>query len=1176
MTIIEMLSALRSQGIHLWVEGEKLKYRAPHGALTAELKTQLAERKTELLAILRTGNPLLAEKLSPIAPAPRSGELPLSFAEEGLWLLEQLNPRSSAWNMQSRLRIDGPLAVPALQTALNRLVERQEILRTAFEFHDQRPSRIIAADLHVELPVFNVAASTIVEDEIRHFADHELKTPFDLSKVPLFRAKLLRLTDLEHILVITKHHLITDAWSSKLFLQELFAFYEAIAPDHAPALPDLPIQYADYAHWLRRLKNNEIESDYSYWKSQLNGMHVVELPCDKRRPAGRSFRGATQRSPLPLDLSGALKALGKNEKATPFMVLLAAFKILLQRDSGETDLVIGSTLAGRNRSELERLIGMFVNLLPLRSDLSGEPTFREILRRVREVCLDAYQHQDYPFEKLVQEIRPARDPSRSSLFQVLFNVTNLPPIPRQVEGLTLTEIAHAEETARFDLTVFTPETREGFEIIAVYNRDIFAIERITELLEQYRYLLEQVVDDPDRKIGDYSLVTASAKRRLPDPAAPLDDSWHGAVHDIFAAWAAKQPEKLAVQDPHEAWSYKELNERSNQLAHWLREKGLRTGEIVAIYAQRSAALVWALMGVLKAGGAFCIIDPSQPPLRVKECLRAVAPQALIEIGGACAPAAQMEKALESASIGRRITLPSLAAAGAEKFLSGYPTENPAVAVGPDDLAYVAFTSGTTGNPKPVLGRHGSLTHFSAWMAETFAMRESDRFSMLSGLSFNLLHRDVFTPLGLGATLCIPAPEDIAPGRLAQWLRREVISIVHLTPAMRQVLTAGAKTHLSSCRCAFFGGDLVRKNDVESFWELAPQAAIAIFYGATETQRAVGHFIIRPKNGNPGNHSDAPSLREVMPLGRGIKDVQLWVLSPSGGMAGIGEIGEICVRSPHLAKGYLGDDELTRERFITNPFTGIAGDRVYRTGEQGRYLPNGDVEFVGRGEDRVSIRGFRVELGEVETVLSRHRAVHEAVITAREDRMGNTQLAAYVVPKQDAAPTTSELRSYLAETLPEYMIPAHFILLERLPLSPAGKVDRGALPAPDGARPDMASEFVPPQTAVEEVLAQSWAELLGVERVGIRDNFFELGGHSLLAMQVIVRMRDVFRVDLPLKCLYDEPTVGGLAGGLARAANDPATLEKTASVLLQLAQLSDQEVESRLVEKTSRTGSGERP
>ena len=645
---------------------------------------------------------------------------------------------------------------------------------------------------------------------------------------------------------------------------------------------------------------------------------------------------------------------------------------------------------------------------------------------------------------------------------------------------------------------------------------------------------------------------------------PLDNSWYGPVHEVIAHFAQEQPDKPAVQDRDEIWTYKELNDRSNRLARYLLAQQIGPEDVVAIYAHRNVHLVWALIGVLKAGAAFCVIDPSHPPVRVQEYLSASDSKALIQIGAACEPNAEMATVLNYDSLRCRITLDGETL----HTLSQYPTDDPAVAVGPNHLAYVIFTSGSTGRPKGVLGRHGPLTHFVPWLKVTFGLSENERFSFLSGLATNKLQRELFTALTLGGTVCMPAPDDIGSfGRLDEWLRREAISVVHLTPAMAQLLEETATQPIPSVRHVFFGGDLLRLRDVNRVRRLMPIAEIANFYNSSETQRGGSCIIF--------SDSSIAGAKEVPPLGRGVKDVQLLVLNHGGQLAGVGELGEICVRSPHMARGYLGDEELTKERFITNPFTGIEGDRVYRTGEQGRYLPNGDVEFVARGQDQVSIRGFRVELGEIEAVLLKHPAVRETVLAAHERTPGNYTLVAYVIAARESSPTASDLRAFLKEQLPDYMIPAGFIFVESLPLTPTGKVDRQALPLPEAVRRELTSLFVAPRTALEKLLAASWIEILGVERVGAEDNFFELGGHSLAATQIIARICHAFDVELPLRRLYEAPTIAALAAALLQVSAEPLRIEKTAELLLKLAQLSEDQVDRMLAEKraASETGNG---
>jgi amino acid adenylation domain-containing protein len=677
----------------------------------------------------------------------------------------------------------------------------------------------------------------------------------------------------------------------------------------------------------------------------------------------------------------------------------------------------------------------------------------------------------------------------------------------KLPGLTAESFSFPEVAAKFDLTLDARERDEGIEIRLVYNRDLFGEARMEVMLGQLEDLLSQIVKDPEEKIACYSLVTSATGGVLPDPTSVLDATWEGGIHTLFSRQACQAPGRLAVVDPHDIWSYGELEARSNQLAHYLRACGIQGQDVVAVYAHRSASLVWALLGVLKAGAAFLILDPAYPVSRLIDYLLAAQPRGWLQLEAAGTLPEALEEFVGAFAGGCRLVLPRREMAAASGFLEDRSTEDPDVIVGSDDLAYVAFTSGSTGKPKGVLCRHGPVSHFLPWSKQRFGFSEADRFSMLTGLSFNPLHREIFTSLWLGATICVPDSEDMVPGRLAEWMGRERVTVTHLTPAMGRVLCGVTEgITLSSLRYAVYAGDLLRRQDVRMLRRLAPQVKVVNFYGATETQRAVGHFIVSGEGEDVCEEGlEEERLKEAIPLGRGIQDVQLLVLNGAQRLAGVGEMGEIYFRSPHLAKGYLGDEQLTVERFVVNPVTGKAADRLYRTFELGRYLPDGGVEMVGRVDHQVKIRGFRVELGEVETVLGEHAAVRETAVTAQEDELRGKRLIAYVVSDPGVVPSAGQLRRFLKEKLPEYMIPSAFVYLDSLPLTPNGKVDRRALPQPSNVRPEGEEEFVAPRTPMERAIAEIWQDLLGVEKVGVDDNFFDLGGHSLLSIQVVARL-----------------------------------------------------------------------
>jgi len=625
--------------------------------------------------------------------------------------------------------------------------------------------------------------------------------------------------------------------------------------------------------------------------------------------------------------------------------------------------------------------------------------------------------------------------------------------------------------------------------------------------------------------------TVNTQLRLPNPAQPLNCEWEGAVHSHFSKLAQRVPQQLAVIDAQVAWNYSELDAKSNQLANYLRENGIQSQDIVAIYSHRSAALIWAILGILKAGAAFVILDPAYPASRLINCLRIAEARGWLQLEAA----GQLPDALDefvktlSCCCSLQLSQSAIAAGG---LLSGYSTSNPMVTVEPDNLLYVAFTSGSTGIPKGILGTHRPLSHFIKWHSQTFAFKESDRFSMLSGLAHDPLLRDIFTPLSLGATLCIPSQKDIeTPGKLADWMQEKQVSIAHLTPPMGQLLaniTPTSKTKngdLTSLRYAFFGGDKLKKQDVYRLQTLAPNVTCVNFYGATETPQAMGYFIV-PNSDTQLEKSELAHLSESIPVGRGIQDVQLLLLNADQQLVEMGEVGEIYVRTPYLAKGYIGDDQLTHERYITNPYTNIAGDRLYKTGDLGRYLPDGNVECLGRIDNQVKIRGFRIEVGEIEAVLREHSNLRETVVIAREDDLGDKRLVAYLVSEQVIS--ISELRRLIKNKLPDYMIPSAFVRLEALPLTPNGKIDRRALPAPDTIKQEPEETFVAPQDDLERKLTKIWQKVLGIQNIGIKDNFFELGGHSLLGVQLFAEIEQIAGINLPLATLLQAPTIEQLA------------------------------------------------
>ncbi|WP_208344456.1 non-ribosomal peptide synthetase, partial [Aetokthonos hydrillicola] len=1055
-----------------------------------------------------------------IIPQSKGDRIPLSFAQQRVWFLEQLTPDSAtSYIMTNALRLTGNLNVDVLQQSLDAIVCHHEVLRTNFILlPDGSPIQIIGEPRSVELMTIDLTQEpeSGQKEQVQTILDYEAQRPFDLASDLMLRATLLKIDQQEQILVLSMHHIASDGSSMLILWKQLASVYTAFLNGLQNPLSKLPIQYGDFAIWQHQWLSGEIlDTQLNYWKTQLAGANqVLELPTDYPRPPVQTNRAGTQSLLIPKALSESITAISRQEGVTLFMTMLAAFGSLLYRYTGQEGVSIGTPIAGRNRVEIEELIGFFVNTVVLRIDFSGHPSFRSLLDRVRQLALDAYAHQEMPFEKLVEELQPERDTSRNPLFQVWFNMLNLEDVQLELPGLSCEPIPMQETAAKFDLTVYVTEQKQGIKLDLVYNADLFTPERMMELLEQYHNLLNQIVINPQVSITNLSLVTVQAKFLLPNPQQPLHTGSEQLVHTSFCEQAQRVPLKLAIVDKQLTWTYAQLEERANQFAHYLLANNIRSQEIVAIYAERSAALVWAILGVLKAGCAFMILDPAYPSARVIDCLEIAQPCAWFNIAEVESPASVSEY-LGLSGVNCLEFSPDLI----------LPTDAPKVVIEPDDLAYVAFTSGSTGKPKGIKGTHRPLSHFLQWHVQTFGLSESDRFSMLSGLAHDPLLRDIFTPLSLGATLCIPKQEDIeTPGSLADWMKRQRLSVAHLTPAMAQLLTTNVKTNTTDLRYLFFSGDVLTHQDVSRIRNFAPQATCVNFYGATETPQAMGYFIV---------HDQCDRIfKETIPIGRGIADVQLLVLNADLNLAGVSELGEIYVRTPYLTQGYIGSDQLTQEKFIINPLTNIARDRLYKTGDLGRYLPDGNIEFVGRVDHQVKIRGFRIELGEIEAVLSQHPSVEQIVVISREDVLGEKQLVAYVVPKLRQVCTTNELCDFLKPKLPKYMIPASIVMLDALPLTPNNKVDRLALPIPADARQQSFNSSVTARNQLEEQLTEIWQEVLGIHPISVKDNFFDLGGHSLLAIRLFAEIEQKFGKKIPLTTLFQAGTIETLANRIA--------------------------------------------
>jgi amino acid adenylation domain-containing protein len=1063
-----------------------------------------------------------------IVPVPRDGELRLSFAQQRLWFIDRLEPGSSVYNFPAAVRLKGPLNVVALTQSLNEIVRRHEALRTTFAIVDGRPVQVIAPTLTIRLPIVDLRElpETERETEVQRLATNEAQRPFDLAEGPLVRATVLRLGENEHVGLLTIHHIVTDGWSAGILIREMAVLYDAFCSGRPSPLSELPVQYADFAHWQRQwLQGEVLETQITYWKQQLLGApQLLELPADHPRPAVQTFRGAHQSVLLPQAVGDRLKALSRQEGVTLFMTLLAAFKILLHKYTNQDDLVVGTPTANRNRLEIEGLIGFFVNTLVLRTDLSDNPSFRELLHRVREVCLGAYAHQDVPFERLVEELHLTRDLSRNPLFQVMFVLQNASVQALELPGLSLSPIEIRTGTTHFDLTLHIVDTEQGLAGTLAYNSDLFEAVTITRMLGHFRTLLEAAAAAPERRLSDLPLLTETEREQLlvswNDTRADCPEDL--CIHQLFEAQVERTPEAIAVVFEDEQLTYGELNRRANQLANHLRVLGVGPEVPVGICLKHSLEMVIGLLGILKAGGVYVPLDPAYPKERLAFMLEDAAVPVLLT----------QEPLLAGLPVhdAKVVCLDS-----DREALAKQSPENPICLTMPENLAYVIYTSGSTGRPKGVLVSHGSTAEHCINVRRHYELNSSDNVLQFASLSFDVSLEQILPTLIAGARLVMMSTdvwdttefhERISEFRLTvlnvptgywQELAREWADLLELGPN-------------SQPRVFIVGGDVMLPEFLE-LWQRTPMSSIRLInaYGPTETTITATAFDITPR------FRENSTLRRI-PIGRPLANREIYILDKYGNAVPVGVPGELYIGGACLARGYLNRPDLTAETFMPNPFNAEAGARLYKTGDLARYLADGNVEFLGRVDDQVKIRGFRIELGEIEAVLRQHPAVRETIVLAREDASGEKQLVAYVVAHRDSLPTASELRGFLKQKLPDYMVPGVFVPLDALPLMPNGKIDRGALPAPERTRSEPGRTFVAPRNALELQLSNLWEEVLGIRPIGVTDNFFELGGHSLAAVRLFALMEKRLGKKVPLATVFQGATVEHLANILHQHAN----------------------------------------
>ena len=1048
----------------------------------------------------------------PIVPVPRDQTLPLSFAQQRLWFIDQWEPGNPYYNIPTAVRLTGPLDVAALEQSLNEVVRRHEALRTTFVALEGRPVQVIAPVLTVpplvfgprdqRLPVVDLRGLAEAERgaEARRLASEEARWSFDLARGPLVRVTVLRLDDEEYVLLLNMHHVVSDGWSTGVFIQEMATLYQAFSAGQPSPLPELPIQYADFAVWQRGwLRGEVLEKQLAYWKKQLaDAPAVLELPTDRPRPPVQTYQGTTESFVLSESLTAALQALSREEGSTLFMTLLAAFDALLYRYTGQEDIPLGSPIANRNRSEIEGLIGFFVNTLVLRTGLSGNPTFRELLGQVREMTLGAYAHQDVPFEMLVDELQPERDLSRTPLFQVMFVLQNAPMPLQGQSGLTFSPLEVDSRTAKFDLTLFMVETAQGLSGTWEYNTDLFDAATVARAVRYFQTLLEGIVADPDHHIADVPILTETERHQLlvewndTEVEYPQDQC----IHELFEEQVERTPDAVAVVFKDQHLTYQELNRRANQLACHLQTLGVGPETLVGVCVERSPEMVVGLVGILKAGGSYVPLDPAYPQERLTFILEDTQ-----------APVLLAQQQLVEGLPEHRAEVVCLDAGW--EHIARERGENPVSEATSENLAYVIYTSGSTGRPKGVVIEHRSAVALIHWARKVFDPGLFAGTLASTSICFDLSVFELFAPLSCGGTVILAETALYLPTLPAA----EAVTLVNTVPsAMKELMRVDGVS--ASVRTVNLAGELLQTQLVEQIYRQETVEQVFDLYGPSE-DTTYSTYALRSATG--------PAT-----IGRPIANTQVYLLDARLNPVPVGVPGELYIGGDGVVRGYLYRPALTAERFIPDPFSEEAGARLYRTGDLARYLPDGNIEFLGRIDHQVKVRGYRIELGEIEAVLGQQPSVRETVVLAREDEPGDKRLVAYVVPNDEHEPAVSELRRFLQKKLPEYMVPSAFVTLEALPLTPNGKVDRRTLPAPDRVRSELEGVFVAPRTPAEEVLAGIWAQVLGVEQVGVYDSFFELGGHSLLATQVVSRIRQAFQVELPLRDFFGIPTVAGLA------------------------------------------------
>jgi len=1126
MSTIEFLSYLRELGIQLWLEEGALKYQAPKGVASTEILAQISKRKSEVILFLKQiNNEMLANK-EPISSVPRDCgyELPLSFSQQSMWFFDKFTKGNPVFNICNAVQMNGVLHKDKIVKALNELVARYESLRTTFSNIDGKPVQVIQPASCIAFPEIDLRhiLKSELENQLKIFIKEEARHIFDLEKGPLFRFCLFILDENEYVFSMTMHHIISDAWSNAIFVGEFFKLYEGYIKGENLTLPKLQIQYGDYSSWERKRYQEKVPEELlGYWSKQLANPTTLQLPTDYSRPKSKNYEGSFQSITIPLYICDKLKAICRAEGATLFMIILSAFQALLYRYSGQTDIFTGTVVANRNRKEVENLVGYFMNTLVLRTSFEADPTFIEVLRQVKQMTLDAYTYQELPFDKLLEELKPERDVSMTPLFQVMFILQNTQKIELELSGLKMKQIEAESGMAPFDLRLQLTETDEGLKGGFDYNVDLFKPSTVKRISEHLIKILEHVTNMPEEKVSNIPMLTELEQRQILCDFNNTDAYYpkEKVIYQFFEEQAQRIPNCTAVTFGDKQLTYKELNEKSNQLARLLCEKGVKHESIVGIMLERSLEMIIGIMAIEKAGGAYLPIDPHYPKDRTNYILEDSGVTLLLS-----------HRKFDFIEVGEKTEKIFLE----DENLYIGDCSNLPYKVDPNSIAYVIYTSGSTGKPKGTMIEHHSLINRLNWMQKKYGIDNNDIILQKTPFTFDVSVWEMFWWAMQGAKVYFLEPgAEKDPSKIVKAIEKNNITVMHFVPSMltaflEYLKDTGEAERISCLRQVFASGEALTPTQVALFKSLLKKngTKLANLYGPTEATIDVSYF-----------DCVTEASLDSIPIGKPIDNTQLYVMDKKMQLQPIGVPGELCIAGVGLARGYLNRPDLTAEKFVENQFS--PDKKLYRTGDLVKWTEDGNIEYLGRLDFQVKIRGLRIELGEIENAILLHPIIKECIVTAWEKQQGDLHLVGYVVCEKENSTDAAELQSFLEKTLPEYMVPRIFMFLDTMPLSSNGKADRKALPKPVLEKK---AEYVAPRNEVESIITEIWKEELGLDNVGINDNFFEMGGHSLLLTRVNSRLNKQFEKEFSLIELFTHSTISSLAKYIAGDSNVPAFIK----------------------------------